>query len=454
MPVQIACPKCRKPLSLGDDPAGRQVRCPACGAAFRVTPSADAASRRSKAEPAAPSSSAAAPPAARPQPGSLPATIGVYQVRKELGRGAFGIVYQGHDAKLRRDVAIKVLNADALASPRAVERFLREASVVAQMHHNHIVPVFQLDEQDGVPFIVSKFIAGQVLSEIVPEEGMDPDRAVELVIQLLEALQYAHDMGVLHRDVKPANAILDSGGRLYLMDFGLAGWVGQDAGRMTRDGAVMGTAAYMGPEQARGDLRQIGPAADQYSAGVVLYELLTGHLPFEGGPLPALMYNVVHTPPPPPSEWRADLDPGLEAICLKALAKDPKDRYPSCRDFATELRRWRGESVETVTVAAVAEDSPPARKREVKPETRSAAGKQTMTNLPPSRRTMAEPPPTQPAKPSARRGSWVRWLLALVGVIVAVLVLAVAVYVVVTVSSRPVPTNQRGPGLREGREKS
>src|SRR5262249_18315257 len=148
-------------------------------------------------------------------------------------------------------------------------------------------------------------------------------RAVRLVIQLLDALAYAHERGVLHRDVKPANAMLDAADKVFLMDFGLAGLVGQDEGRMTQDGTVMGTPSYMAPEQARGGVNGVGPAADQYSAGGVLYELLTGHLPFEGGPSQVVLYNVINTQAPALSTWRPGLDPGLEAICLRALSKDP-----------------------------------------------------------------------------------------------------------------------------------
>ena len=212
------------------------------------------------------------------------------------------------------------------------------------MHHNHIVPVFLLGEQDGEHYIVSKFIAGQALSEVVSEEGIEPGRAAVLVIQLLEALAYAHEMDVLHRDVKPSNAILDAHGQLFLMDFGLAGWVGQETGRMTQDGSVMGTPAYMAPEQARGDIRQVGPAADQYSAGVVLYELLTGHLPFEGGPTQVVLYNILNSEPPPPSEWRDDLDPALEEICLKASQKGRRSATRPAATSPTPCGSGRGRA--------------------------------------------------------------------------------------------------------------
>ncbi len=176
---------------------------------------------------------------------------------------------------------------------------------------------------------------------------MEASRAVRLVLQLLEALAYAHERGVLHRDVKPANIMLDDHDHLWLMDFGLAGWVGQGEGRMTQDGTVMGTPSYMAPEQAAGQVQRVGPASDQYSAGVVLYELLTGALPFEGGPMPVLVYNIIHTGPPRPSQWRADLDPALEATCLKALAKSPEDHFADCRAFGDALRAWQAPPTPT-----------------------------------------------------------------------------------------------------------
>jgi Protein kinase domain len=281
-------------------------------------------------------------------------------VSRVLGRGAFGVVYQGHDPKLKRDVAIKVLNRNALHSTKAVERFLREAQVVAQMHHSHIVPVHELGEHNGCHYIVSRFVPGTTLSDLVPDEGMDAVQAVGLVLQLLEALVYVHKMTVLHRDVKPANAIVDAEGQLSLMDFGLAGCVGQIEGRATQDGTVMGTPAYMPPEQARGDIHNIRETADQYSAGVVLYELLTGHVPFEGGPMIVQLHNVINTPPPPPSEFRADLDVQMEAICLKALAKAPEDRFASCRAFADALQNWQTlrDSPDPKGVAALVEPAP------------------------------------------------------------------------------------------------
>jgi serine/threonine protein kinase len=315
--VQAACPNpyCRKPIPLDGGAAGVLSRCSACGTALR-------------------------PPAVGRIKEELPASIARYKISRELGRGAFGIVYQGLDESLARDVAIKVLNEKALGSATAGDRFLREAKVMAKMHHNHIVPVFELGKLGACPYIVSLFIKGRTLAEAIPDGGMPPAQAITYVLQLLAALAYAHERGVTHRDIKPTNILLDEDDQSYLTDFGLAGLVGQH--EMTRAGSRMGTPAYMPPEQCEGKLDLIGPASDQYSAGVVLYELLTSRTPFEGGgPLAAMLYAVVNAVPDPPSAHCAGLDSRLDAICMRALAKKPSDRFPSCLAFAEALKTWK-----------------------------------------------------------------------------------------------------------------
>jgi serine/threonine protein kinase len=447
MPVQVVCPKCKKAMPF--DGAAAKVSCPACGASFRVAPSGSGEAKRPTVGPAA-DSKADSPPAGMKTPGDRPRMVGTYEVVRELGRGAFGVVYLARDPALARDVAIKLLNRDALSSAKAVERFRREARVVAQMHHNGIVPVYQLGEQDGAQFIVSRFIPGKALSEVIPEDGMEPGRAVDLTIQLLEALAYAHNLDVLHRDVKPANAILDEKGQLYLMDFGLAGWVGQETGRMTQDGSVMGTPSYMAPEQAKGDVRRVGPAADQYSAGVVLYELLTGHLPFEGGPIQAIIYNVINTQAPPLSEWRKDIDTRLESICLTALAKQPEHRHPNCRDFADALRDWRGESGQPALASVSSAEAAP--KPKVAAKTIPPGAKLTAKNLPPvPAPVLPPPPPKRPAKKPApaRQRSRLGCLLGVV--FLALLILAGVGYLVVGLLPPPTPGGKSG-AARPGAE--
>jgi serine/threonine protein kinase len=436
MPVQVACPKCKKPLSLGDDIGNRPSQCPGCGATFRVTPSADAASRQSGAGSARSSAGGAPAGGGGKSASGLPEKISRYDVRKVLGEGAFGVVYKCYDPSLDREVAIKKLRPDALGSAKYVERFKREAKVVARMLHGNIVPVYEMGEEGGAYFIASAFIAGHSLADVIPENGLDADRAVRLVLQLLEALAYAHDQGVLHRDVKPSNAMLGDKDTLYLMDFGLAGWVGQDTGRMTQDGSVMGTPSYMPPEQASGQIQRVGPAADQYSAGVVLYELLTGHLPFEGGPIQAVLYNVIHTAPPRPSEFRADLDPNLEAICLRALAKKPEERFPDCRAFAEALRSWQAGKGGAVISAEHLPEVVPVTPKAAPPSTmRSvAAGQRSTVNNPPQRRTAEAPPePVVTAEPPAPRPMSVPvWVFVVVFAVIALPIMAAAGYVVIT----------------------
>jgi TPR repeat protein/serine/threonine protein kinase len=271
---------------------------------------------------------------------TAPRTImGRYQIGEKLGRGAFGTVYRGHDSQLDREVALKVLHPEALVSPHAVERFQREARTAAKMRHPHIVPVYDAGKDGDHFFTASALIPGSTLAAVIRQGGLEPRRAARLTIQLAEALAYAHKQGVLHRDVKPGNIMLDNEDNLYLMDFGLAWWTEQAGTRLTKDGAVLGTPGYMAPEQAAGDLQQLGPAIDLYSAGMVLYEMLTGRLPFEG-PVLVVLYHVIHTPPPPPSKHRPGLDLWLEAICLKAIARKPEDRFGSGQEMAEVLQAW------------------------------------------------------------------------------------------------------------------
>ena len=326
MPTVVLCsnPACTARLSVADEAIGRQIKCKKCGTSFTATSTIDGTA-----------------PSPSPKGSVLPKSIGRYQVRSKLGSGAFGTVYRAYDTQLDREVALKLLKPETLSSPQAVERFQREARAAARLTHPHIVPVFDAGKQGNSHFIASAFIPGRTLADAIPKSGMPARQAVALVIQLADALDYAHEQRVLHRDVKPCNIMLDARDHLYLMDFGLAGWLGDERTRLTCEGALMGTPAFMAPEQASGDLKQIGPAVDQYSAGVVLYQLLTGRLPFEG-PVAVVIYHVLNTVPPPPSQHRTDLDPRLAAICLKAMAKRPGDRYPGAAAFAAALREWLG----------------------------------------------------------------------------------------------------------------
>jgi WD40 repeat protein/tRNA A-37 threonylcarbamoyl transferase component Bud32 len=289
----------------------------------------------------APNDAPAEPP---PADVGLPSQIGRFQIRARLGEGAFGTVYRAYDPQLEREVALKVARPGTLDSPKRVERFLGDARTAAQLRHPHIVPVYDAGQDGGFSYIASAFVPGRTLGEAADEGALDFRRSAQVVRALAEALAYAHDLGIVHRDVKPSNVMLDDKGQPHLIDFGLAHR--QDTvEKRTRDGAVLGTPAYMAPEQAAGQKGVPLPASDQYSLGVVLYDLLCRQTPFSGPPQ-IVLFNAIHHEPPAPRRLRTDIPPDLETICLKALAKRPEDRYPGCRDLAEDLRRWlEGEPI-------------------------------------------------------------------------------------------------------------
>ena len=269
-----------------------------------------------------------------------PPTIDRYQVRELLGEGAFGSVYRAFDSRLERDVALESAAARCMTSREAVERFFREAKAAAKLLHPHIVPVHDAGLAGDAYYIASAYIRGKTLAAALSSGGMEVRRAAELAAELAAALGYAHQQGVLHRDVKPENVLLDEQGYLYLMDFGLAGWLQEGYTRLTQDGAVIGTPLYMSPEQAAGVMDQVGPWSDLYSVGVVLYQLLTARLPFEASHSAVLVYQIVHMAPVPPSRFRPGLNAELEALCLKALAKRPEERFGSGEEMAAALAGW------------------------------------------------------------------------------------------------------------------
>jgi serine/threonine protein kinase len=282
------------------------------------------------------------PPTGPPHPvaapvDDFPRAFGRYTLERLLGEGGMGAVYLAHDNQLGRQIALKVPRLPADAPGQAAARFLREARAAAALSHPNICPVYDLGEHEGAPFLSMAFIPGEPLSRRVgPGRALPPAEAVTLVRKIALAMQHAHDHRILHRDLKPANVLIDGRGEPVVMDFGLARVGGTLRTQLTHQGDVMGTPAYMPPEQIEGDPDRIGPAADIYSLGVVLYELLTGATPFRGD-LTALALQVLGDPPPPPSARVPGLDPNLEAVCLRALAKRPEERWPSMQAFADAL---------------------------------------------------------------------------------------------------------------------
>ncbi|WP_232055951.1 WD40 repeat domain-containing serine/threonine protein kinase [Tuwongella immobilis] len=255
----------------------------------------------------------------------------------KAGEGMFGEVYSALDPKLQRRVAIKIAKPHTLGTPDRVERFFREARACALLHHPNILPIFEVDQAGDRYYLVSPFIDGVPLCFLAEERPLRPIREIAtLVLKLAEALHYAHCAGIIHRDVKPQNVMLDSRGEPLLMDFGLATRLAPGEERLTAAGTLLGTPAYIAPEQADGNSIA---ASDQYSLGCTLFELLTGRTLFDGSPTEQILAHQ-STPPPRLSEFRTDCTRDLETIYLKCVAKSPTDRYATCGDLAADLRSF------------------------------------------------------------------------------------------------------------------
>ena len=266
--------------------------------------------------------------------------IAGYEILGELGRGGMGVVYKARHKKLDRVVALKMVIAGAHASQDQLDRFILEAQAVARLQHPDIVQVFEIGEHDGLPFFSLEFVDGGTLASKIGGKPMPPKDAAEMTMILAAAMQFAHKRDIIHRDLKPANILLSGEGLPKITDFGLAKKLEDEESHNTRTGAIMGTPSYMAPEQAFGETDKIGPPADQYALGAMLYEMLTGRPPFQGATPYDTLDLVRNTEPVPPTKLQPKIPVDLETICLKAMQKEAAKRYADCEALARDLQNF------------------------------------------------------------------------------------------------------------------
>jgi predicted Ser/Thr protein kinase len=379
-------------------------------------------------------------PAAQPSgAAALPEQFGRYRIIKQIGKGGMGSVYLAHDTQLDRSVALKVPHFKDDDGPEVLERFTREARAAATLDHPNICKVYDVSEINGIRYVTMAYIEGRRLSDLIESGKALPPRSVAaLVRKLALALQEAHRHGVIHRDLKPSNVMVNQRREPVIMDFGLARRMHQDDIRLTKSGALMGTPAYMAPEQVSGDVEAMGPCCDIYSLGVVLYELLTAQLPFQG-PTAAVLGQIMTQEPPPPSRARPELDPTLDLICQKAMAKKVENRFRSMGEFATALghclKAERGSQPAPQAIPlpqAIPPGEPPA----TAPTGGDAEGPATQLHAKLVERIEAAPPPG--AGGAAREPRRSRRLLWLAAVLVGLGLVGTIVFMAVWVVDKPI----------------
>lgn len=268
-----------------------------------------------------------------------------FEVLEEIGRGGMGIVYKARQKSLDRTVALKMLPESPFANSGGeslVDRFLSEARASAAMSHPNIVTVYQVGESPVGYFIAMEYVDGQTIEQIVVSRPLPIAWTVSLMISVADAVDFAHSKGIVHRDLKPANVMIDRLRRPVVMDFGIAKVMGKQSG-LTQKGELMGTPTYMSPEQANEEQERVGPLSDVYSLGAILYRMLTGKVPYDGGNAVRTILKVVSPEPPPlPRSIRPEIPVALEQICMKALSKTMEDRHASAKALADALRQFRG----------------------------------------------------------------------------------------------------------------
>ena len=263
--------------------------------------------------------------------------VGHYRIEEKLGQGGMATVYKGHHDRLDRHVAIKVLHTVFKDDDSFLRRFTREAQVVARLEHSNIVPVYDFAEHDGYPYLVMRFVAGETLKERLSQGVLSTPEIIRVASRIADGLDYAHKQGVLHRDVKPSNILLTTGGGVYIADFGLARITQSGESTMSQD-MIMGTPQYISPEQAKGNTELDG-RTDIYSFGIIVYEMVTGRVPFYSDTGYSVIHSQIFDPPPLPSSLNDKISPAIEIVLLKVLSKNPDERYTTAGEFMVALKQ-------------------------------------------------------------------------------------------------------------------
>ncbi len=334
------CTKCGTKIP-SDAPEGLCTRC-TLKAALGILPDTPVAGSASSAVDSAEADDPGGPASSMPataRTADLLGEVGDYELLEEIGRGGQGVVFRARQKSLNRTVALKIIGLGQWASKAHLKRFRREAEAAAGLDHPGIVPIYEVGERDGSCYFSMKLVEGGQLDGVVRRKPMSIRQAVELIAKVARTVHYAHEHGILHRDIKPGNILLDTKGEPHLTDFGLARLIESES-TVTRTMEVMGTPSYMAPEQAMGNNAAVSSATDVYGIGAVLYQLLTGHPPFAGGTTYETIKLLLDTEPRQPRLLNPKIDRDLSTICLKCLEKDPQRRYSSALALAEDLERW------------------------------------------------------------------------------------------------------------------
>ena len=333
----LVCPPCRKQYKVKEFDPGRRYSCPTCKGPLSSNAS------QAPTVPVAPDLAFRDDPP--PTPREIPVRLGKYLIDAEIARGGMGVVYKGRQEGLDRVVAIKMLLGGFASDPASLQRFHREARAAAKLRHPNIVAIHEVGDSNGTPFFTMDYIEGKSLDGLLRDGPMRPEEGARILRDVARAVHHAHEAGIIHRDIKPGNVLLDAEGKPLVTDFGLAKDVDSKS-LLSMTGDVMGTPAFMSPEQAEGRIRDIDRQTDVYALGAVLYRILTGRVPHEAPTMAATIYKVIHEFTREPVQVNPRLPTDLSAVCMKAMEKEKKARYATAEEFARDLDRFlAGEPV-------------------------------------------------------------------------------------------------------------